>query len=222
MPINAALRLSMLAILSINYMHFSSQQPCRNFPKIIGGGFGDTTIQQIDVFEKGDALAFAGDTNDASIAHVSMKMPIVGITSIQFQQYYWAKVDLSKPGFSFAVVAFSSDGILLATHSRQSGTTDVNSYITVYESLSGKVISSRTYSDSYFSITSGARSLIISSSLYGQKPMVYVWVGKRNPGSEIGKHLFKFDPFKLDSSYLWSLEAGPTKERHSIVFGRLE
>ncbi len=52
--------------------------------------------------------------------------------------------------------------------------------------------------------------------------MVYVWVGKRIPGSEIGKHLFKFDPFKLDSSYIWSLEAGPAKDRQGIVFGRME
>jgi hypothetical protein len=58
-------------------------QPCRNFPKIIGGDSGDTNINQIDVFIKGDALAFGGDTSDVTIgAYTGTQVPIVGITSI--------------------------------------------------------------------------------------------------------------------------------------------
>ena len=133
----------------------------------MGGGYGDTNIQQIDVFAQGDALAFAGDSNDATLTNTASLSPIVGITSIAYQQYYWSKVDTSKPGYTFAVVAFSSDGMLLATVSRQSGTALAINYITVYDSTNGNVISSRTFSDSYFCATSGARSIVISTGLYG-------------------------------------------------------
>ena len=74
---------SISLLLSFIFVAVLDGQPCRNFPKIIGGGAGDTNIQQIDVFLKGDALAFGGDSSDATIAaYMGIAVPIVGITSI--------------------------------------------------------------------------------------------------------------------------------------------
>ena len=53
-------------------------------------------------------------------------------------------------------------------------------YVTIFNSLDGTVISSRSYTESVVSATKDARSLIISSM---PTPMVYVWVGKRTPTS---------------------------------------
>jgi hypothetical protein len=55
-------------LLSFTLLSLLNGQPCRNFPKIIGGGSGNTNINQIDVFLKGDALAFGGETSDVTIA----------------------------------------------------------------------------------------------------------------------------------------------------------
>lgn len=92
-------------------------------------------------------------------------------------------------------------------------------FITVFNSMDGSVISSRTYSNSYISVTADARSLIIGSM---PNPMVYAWVGKRNTGGTIGKQLFKFDATKQDASFSWSFECGSTVERHGVTFGRDE
>ena len=70
-------------LLSFTLLSLINGQPCRNFPKIIGGGSGNTNINQIDVFLKGDALAFGGDSSDVTIAaYGGSAVPIVGITSI--------------------------------------------------------------------------------------------------------------------------------------------
>ena len=53
-----ALKRSIPLLLSFTLMDLLDAQPCRNFPKIIGGESGNTNINQIDVFIKGDALAF--------------------------------------------------------------------------------------------------------------------------------------------------------------------
>jgi hypothetical protein len=55
-------------LLTIPLLGLINAQPCRNFPKIIGGGSGNTNINQIDVYLKGDALAFGGDSSDLTIA----------------------------------------------------------------------------------------------------------------------------------------------------------
>lgn len=78
-----ALKRSIPLLLSFTLMGLLDAQPCRNFPKIIGGESGNTNINQIDVFIKGDALAFGGDSSDMTIAAYSgTTVPIVGITSI--------------------------------------------------------------------------------------------------------------------------------------------
>lgn len=77
------LKYSIPLLLIWSLVSLLNAQPCRNFPKIIGGDSGNTNINQIDVFIKGDALAFGGDTNDVTIAaYTGTQVPIVGITSI--------------------------------------------------------------------------------------------------------------------------------------------
>jgi hypothetical protein len=79
----ALLKNGVQLLLSITLLGLIKAQPCRNFPKIIGGGSGNTNINQIDVFLKGDALAFGGDSSDPTIAaYLGTTVPIVGVTSI--------------------------------------------------------------------------------------------------------------------------------------------
>lgn len=60
-----------------------------------------------------------------------------------------------------------------------------NNYITIFNSLNGTVISSRSYTDSYITASADARSLIITSK---PSPIAYVWAGKRtSAGVSIGK-----------------------------------
>ncbi len=105
-------------------------------------------------------------------------------------------------------------------HTRGIGSPLPLNYITVFSSVDGAVICSRTYSNSFISVSADARSLIIGSM---PNPWVYAWVGKRNNVvGTIGKQLFKFDATKQDASFSWSIESGVTVERHGLTFGRNE
>ncbi len=64
--------------------------PCNSFPKILGGNSGDSIVHQIDVFE--DYIAYAGGTNDATLANIVTNVPYIILSSISMNYYYWTKV----------------------------------------------------------------------------------------------------------------------------------
>jgi hypothetical protein len=73
---------------------------CNSFPKIFGGGSGDTFLRHIDVFN--DYLALAGSTWDNSLTGTSSMIPYLALTSISTGgKYYWAKALSSKTNTSF-------------------------------------------------------------------------------------------------------------------------
>ena len=67
-----------------------SSTPCNSFPKIFGGGSGDTYLRHIDVFN--DYLALAGYTDDYTLTGIFSTIPYLALTSISTAgKYYWAK-----------------------------------------------------------------------------------------------------------------------------------
>ncbi len=63
-----------------------------------------------------DSLAFAGESDDSSIINATggKTFPIVGITSISSQAYYWTQILTGMNQYTYANVQFSTDGKLLA------------------------------------------------------------------------------------------------------------
>jgi hypothetical protein len=63
---------------------------CSNFPHILGGTSGDTTIRQIDVYN--DYLALGGHTREITLTGSSSELPYLALKSISTSgKYYWAK-----------------------------------------------------------------------------------------------------------------------------------
>jgi hypothetical protein len=80
-----------------------STTPCNSFPKIFGGGSGDTSLNHIDVFN--DYLALAGHTSDNTLTGTFSGITYLALTSISTGgKYYWAKVLSLKTGTVFAGV----------------------------------------------------------------------------------------------------------------------
>jgi hypothetical protein len=93
-------------------------------------------------------------------------------------------------------VQFSTDGALLIVHSYSS-----NSFIAVFNTTIGKILSARSYSDGgYLNYNNLVKSMLISS---GAPPVAYVLSDYYISPSSTGQYLFKFDPFTISSVAVW-------------------
>jgi len=167
-----------------------------------------------------DYLAMVGDTWDTTLATGLTSgtcYPFIAVTSVAIPDtYYWAKVLSLKGGTEFRGVQYSSDGTLLIAHSYFS----TNEYIVIFNTVTGAVLSARSYSsDGYYNYNHLVKSMVISS---GTTPMAYVLSNYRTSSSCTGQHLFKFDPTTITSS--WTKKTiGVTNCGHlGLTFGRSE
>jgi hypothetical protein len=79
-------------LILLLFIHQSDTTSCNSFPKIFGGSYGSTYLNQIDVYN--DYLAFAGFTYDSSLTgfSISSDIPYIALSSIASSgKYYWAK-----------------------------------------------------------------------------------------------------------------------------------
>jgi hypothetical protein len=139
-----------------------------------------------------DYLAMVGSTKDTTLATGLTSgpyYPFIAVTSIAIPDtYYWAKVLSLKGGTAFYGVQYSNDGALLIAHSYLS----TNEYIVIFNTVTGAVLSARSYSSNgYWNYNLRVKSMVISS---GASPMAYVLSNYRTNPSCTGQHLFKFDP----------------------------
>ena len=90
----------MVLLLAISFIGVvQSTTTCNSFPKIFGGGSGDTYLYHIDLYN--DYLALAGATYDNSLTGITSTsgIPYLALTSISTGgKYYWAKALSLKTG----------------------------------------------------------------------------------------------------------------------------
>jgi hypothetical protein len=112
-----------------------------------------------------------GDTWDTTLATgltSGTSYPLIAVTSVAIpDKYYWAKVLSLKGGTTLFGVQFSNDGALLIAHGYAP-----NSYIVIFNTVTGAVLSARSYSSNgYWNYNPLIKSMIISS---GASPMAYI------------------------------------------------
>ena len=86
--------------------------PCKEFPRLIGSGLGDTNATMIEYNPVNQAIAFIGHTLDPYVAGTSIveaqQSGIIGFFNGTMMLLQWLK---SIEGISeFATVGFSSEG----------------------------------------------------------------------------------------------------------------
>ncbi len=106
---------------------------------------------------------------DLTLTGYSSSLPYAAVTSIANSgQIYWAKALRSKATFTISSLQFSTDGALLIGHSGLATT----SFIIVFNSATGGVVSTRAYSgSSYDNYDFRIQSMVVSA---GASPMAYV------------------------------------------------
>ena len=79
-----------ILIFAIPHLQLAANlTPCNSFPKIFGGGTGNSLVHQIDVFD--DYLASGGGTKDPSLTSSTFNVPFMILSSISMNFYYWTK-----------------------------------------------------------------------------------------------------------------------------------
>ena len=135
-----------LFLLTLYLFVYQTRGQCSNFPKLLGGTYGESYLYDIDANLEKNIIVAVGKTSDYTILGTtsSVIMPYIAVFKFSSASILWGNADNDKTGSYFQKVTLSPNGLYIAAQLYYS-LSPTNGFVMIFRSDDGALVSSTKY-----------------------------------------------------------------------------